>query len=177
MLHPKLIIMVGVFWLANLDIITAQPLSPKNIQFTCVQGENFPTTVARNLETEETLPIIRWQSQYFSASGYNNLTRCQQVSQRFQTHYDRNQLNYITAGVVNNLTVICATKQKGSCNSDNVLFTLEPDQDATETLQQLFDIRHYSAGPLLRGGQPRYPYIDMQEMLKPLQETSGGMQN
>lgn len=171
MFRSNLLVLLGIFGLTNLSPVTAQTVSTQTIKFNCVQDGDLPTTVALNVETNQSLPIIRWQSQYFANSGYDNFTRCQQVSARFQTHYDQNKLNYITAGVVNNSTVICATEEKGSCNSDNILFTLEPNQDAAATLQQLFDVRHYSAGPLLRGGQPSYPYINMQEMLQPLNES------
>ncbi|ERN40046.1 hypothetical protein KR51_00033250 [Rubidibacter lacunae KORDI 51-2] len=151
----------------------AEPPSRSGIQFRCTFDAGLPTTVAHNPSISRAMPIIRWQSQYFAESGFDNLTRCQQVTARFQQAYARGDLNYITAGVVNGLPVICATHQRGTCNHSNVLFTLEPDRNAATTLKELFAVRHQSGGPLVRGGEPTYPYIDVREALAPLATELG----
>ncbi|NJL81815.1 MAG: hypothetical protein HC890_00315 [Chloroflexaceae bacterium] len=176
-----------VFFLAGLAVLLGtdaalsqsipQPLDPPleatpSIQFSCVVEGGLPTTQARNPLTDRTLSVIRWQSQYFSNSGFDNTRRCQIVASRFQAAYDEGRLNYITAGVVNRLPVICATTNQDTCDSTNILFTLEPSHNPAQTLQDLFEVRHYSAPPLVRGGTPRYPYINVGEVLAPLGEQN-----
>jgi hypothetical protein len=94
------------------------------------------------------------------------------VSERFQKAYTQGSLNYITAGTVNKLPVICATATKSPCDNNNILFTLEPKDDPNKVLQQLFDVRYHSATPLVRGGKKtKYPYINVDQIIAPLDEN------
>ncbi len=167
-------ILIAATLASQATVAMSQPKSSSRVQFFCqMNKEGAPTTIARNSEQNRALPVIIWQSAFFSSSGYDPFTRCQQVSARFQNFYNRDQLDYLTGGLVNGYTVICATGYGGVCSGGNVLFTLEPGADAEETLQALFDVRYLSAPPLRRGGESSgYSYIDMFELLAPLGEVA-----
>ena len=124
-------------------------------RFYCESGANdVPTTF---VETPQgTYPVIRWVSNYFTPHGYSQMTRCRQVSDKFQTYFDDGSLNYITAGTVNHQPVICVSDTKGgSCQG--VLFTLQPGSNAGRVIQQLFDLRSGAAsGPLEESGSRVY---------------------
>ena len=104
--------------------------SPQSsITFSCIpSGSGFATVVSNG---SQQAPLITWNSNYFGAE-YTPQVRCQAVSQRFQqaTNANGGRLSnlILTAGTVNNSTVICATnKGQVGCNSSNMLFTLRPE--------------------------------------------------
>jgi len=113
------------------------------------------------------IPVIRWNSYYFEASGYTPERRCQEVSSRFQNLHSQNMLSSITAGYLNGQPVICAGA-RGGCNSKNLLFTLKAGSDSASVLQQLFDVRAgASASPLYQSSNGNgVPTIDMNQYLK-----------
>ncbi len=109
--------------------------------FACDKFEGKPATVARTKKGN--VPIVVWNSEDFSESGFPPQVRCQQVSARFQTLYRRGQLKYITAGTLNKLPVICGTKQMGTtCNKQNLLYTLKPNADPQLVIKRLMMIRN-----------------------------------
>ena len=131
--------------------------------FCGTDGYGVPTTY---ISTEEqTLPLVRWVSHYFAGSGYDPETRCDQVTERFNRFYEAGILNYITTGFVNRLPVVCVSSEIGGPCTD-VLFTLKPGQDATQTIQQLFDVRVGQAGPLQESGSR--VYIDLNQHVREL---------
>ncbi len=127
---------------------------PEEDRFFCgTDGYGVPTTFVAN--SSESLPLIRWESHYFSGSGYDPQTRCEHVTDRFNNFYEAGVLNYITTGVVNRQPVVCVSGYIGGPCTD-VLFTLKPWEDATQTIQQLFDVRAGAAGPLSESGDRVY---------------------
>jgi hypothetical protein len=109
--------------------------------FACGKSEGKPATVARTKKGD--VPIVKWSSDNMSSSGYPPQVRCQQVSARFQTLYKSGQLKYITAGTVNKIPVVCATKEQNSaCNSQNLLFTLNANANPQLVIQQLTNLRN-----------------------------------
>jgi len=170
MLRKSLGILAGAAFLTGLGTVFSQPSYAQSVQFQCVMDveRGLPTTIARR--GDRYIPVVRWYSQYFAASGYDPMTRCQQVSGRFQSARDSGRLNYITAGIVNGLPVVCATTAGGRCDSSNVLFTLKPGQNAADRLQRLFDVRDLGAGPLYESGGR--PYIDVSKLLAPLDDPA-----
>jgi hypothetical protein len=171
MLRKSLGILAGAALLTGLGTVVSEPTYAQSIQFRCVMYDGLPTTIATNTQTGNSIAVVRWYSEYFSASGYDPMTRCREVSGRFQSARDSGRLNYITAGVVNGLPVVCATTAGGSCNSSNMLFTLKPGQNAADRLQRLFDVRDLGAGPLYESGGR--PYIDVTKLLAPLENSAG----
>ncbi|MEH2116442.1 COP23 domain-containing protein [Nostoc sp.] len=93
------------------------------------------------------------------------------MSARFQQAHNNGSLDYITAGVVNGLPVICAASPGGSCNTSNLLFTLKRGVNAAETLQRLFDVRD-GAGPALYESKGR-TYVNLTKKLAPLNASTG----
>ena len=122
-----------------------QSAKAQNSSFYCGYSNGVPTTLAET--PRGTVPIIRWVSQHFSGSGYTPQQRCEEVSGRFQSYYNQDILNYITTGYMNGMPVVCVTGINGGECSE-LLFTLKPGQNASRTLQQLFDIRQGASGPL-----------------------------
>jgi Circadian oscillating protein COP23 len=109
--------------------------------FVCDSFEGKPATVAKT--KHGTVPIVIWHSEGFSESGFTPQVRCKQVSARFQTLYRTGQLKYITAGTLNNLPVICATKKLNHpCSKQNLLYTLKPDADPQLVIKKLMMVRN-----------------------------------
>lgn len=132
-------------------------------RFYCDRTTNgIPTTFVTT--RKGTFPVIRWVSDHFTAHGYDPLTRCRQVSAKFQTFFNDGRLNYITTGIVNRQPVVCVSGTKGGA-CQGVLFTLKREENASRVIQQLFDIRAgASAGPLHESGN-RF-YLDFNEYLE-----------
>lgn len=142
-----------------------------NIQFQCDTTGAIPATVARNKATGKKLTVIRWYSEYFAGSGYDSTTRCMEVSDRFHNSYRNGSLDYITAGIINGMPVICAATPGSSCNNKNILFTLKKGTNAAVTLQRLFDVRD-SAGPSLMEQSDNKIYVNLGKKLAPLGEAN-----
>jgi hypothetical protein len=168
MLKKFLSLLSGLALLSGVGAVFSAPsyANYPAIQFSCDTSGHLPKTVAINTATGQGLTVIKWYSEYFSGSGYDSLTRCNEVSARFQRAYGTGELNYITAGIVNGYSVICATTPGGGCNGRNVLFTLKRGANAAATLQRLFDVRE-SAGPALYEASGR-TYINLQQKLAPI---------
>lgn len=122
-----------------------------------------PTTYVAN--GGQSLPLISWVSHYFSGSGYDPQTRCEQVTERFNRFYQDGRLNFITTGFVNRQPVVCVSGYIGGPCTD-VLFTLKPGEDAAQAVQQLFDVRVGQDGPLYESGSR--VYFDLNDRLSEL---------
>ncbi|MGJ5628283.1 COP23 domain-containing protein [Nostoc sp. CALU 1950] len=167
MFRKSLAILSGVTLLSGLGAVFNTPSYAASIQFSCdTTSSELPATKATNTATGASLSVVRWYSEYFTGSGYDPVTRCQQVSARFQQAHNNGSLDYITAGVVNGMPVICAATPGGSCNTRNLLFTLKRGVNAAETLQRLFDVRD-GAGPALYESKGR-TYVNLTKKLAPL---------
>ncbi len=115
--------------------------APATTNFVCGKSKGIPATVAKTKKGD--VPIIIWKSAELNKSGYNPELRCQQVSARFQTLYRSGQLKYLTAGKLNNSTVICATIDKiSNCTNTNLLYTLKPNESAPLVIKKLQSIRN-----------------------------------
>jgi hypothetical protein len=131
----------------------AQPSYAGNTSFYCGRSAGYPATLADT--PRGTVAIIRWSSEYFSDAGYDSQTRCNIVSSKFQSFYNSGALNFITAGVVNGQAVICATGEYGgACNSNTVLYTLKPGQNAAVVIQRLYESRAGAGGILYESSKP-----------------------
>ena len=125
--------------LSNISISRASSQSQPNLGqggFVCDTSTGEPVTVYENPQGFRE-PWIRWNSNFFSSSGYDPLTRCQQVSQRLENYNRNRQLNYVTVGVVNNQKVICTSSRvNGPC--EGLIYTLRRDQDPAPALSSFF---------------------------------------
>lgn len=125
-----------------------------------------PATVAWVPQRGETVPVIYWKSEFFSAAGWVAQARCEEVTPKFQAFYDRGQLNYLTHGKVGPYPVICATvtDNEETCNQDNQLFTLKRGADGKETLRELMNIVESENAPLYHSPIPVI-YVDFNSFL------------
>ncbi|AFY81427.1 COP23 domain-containing protein [Oscillatoria acuminata] len=139
--------------------------------FICqADNNNVPTTYAQT--GRGNVAVIKWASTHFSGSGYTPMTRCQEVSERFNQYNAQGQLEYLSSGRQNSQPVVCAGS---SCTGNNLLFTLRPNQNAAQVLQELFASRSGAGGPSHQavGGSEVFT-VDMNEYLRtaPVENTS-----
>jgi hypothetical protein len=110
-------------------------------KFACSTANGKFATVARTKKGD--IPIISWESDDFSGSGFTPKVRCQKVSGKFQSLYTSGQLKYLTVGKIRNQAVVCGTKQAGgSCTDKTVLYTLKPTADPQKVVKSLQAIRN-----------------------------------
>jgi len=132
--------------------------------FVCDTSTGEPVTVYQNPQGFRE-PWIRWNSNFFSSSGYDPLTRCQQVTQRLDNYNRNRQLNYVTVGIVNNQRAICTTSRvNGPC--EGLIYTLRRDQDPAPALSSFFVwLANQKARPSLFESST-IPYIDVRERVE-----------
>jgi hypothetical protein len=128
-------------------LMSTSPASSQQATFVCeTNTEGSPATIVKTQKHGD-VTIITWNSGFFEDSGFDNQTRCDMVSKKFQDFHNQGSLKYFTAGSANKQPIICAVPSTNSpCNSDSQLFTLKPESNAEETLHKLFDVRS-SASP------------------------------
>ncbi len=143
---------------------TAQIKGSPTQLFVCgASRDGTPTTLAQ--VPRGNIPIIRWVSEYFTPSGYDPKTRCDQVSSRLQSYQQQGIANYITTGIQDGLDVICVSSVLGGpCTG--LLFTLKPGESASRVIQDLFDVGQYGLNPLLQGSDSDQIYIDLRQLLE-----------
>jgi hypothetical protein len=131
---------------ALITVSLMQSTLPANAQsgvneYLCGTSEGHPATVARTANGD--IPIIRFKSEHFSASGYTPDRRCREVSARFNSLLKQGKLRQalLRTGRKNNQNIVCVAKEIGSpCLSDGLLFTLRPDRDPDQTLKNLLTV-------------------------------------
>ena len=126
---------------ASALLVSAIATQPSNAQststtFFCGTYEGKPTTIVRIREIN--IPIIPWNSSYFSDSAWTPERRCQEVSRRFQIYYQQGSLNYLTTREIGNMSIICAVETKRS-SCQKLLFTLKLGLDPNLFLKRLFN--------------------------------------
>jgi hypothetical protein len=118
----------------------SSPVQAEDRTFVCgVSYSGIPTTYANTPRGQ--IVVVRWTSEYFTGAGYDPMTRCQEVSSRFERHRRANNLAFITAGYLNGQPAICAGNGGAPCSSDRLLFTLKPGSNAAARIQQLYNLR------------------------------------
>ncbi|MTJ53437.1 hypothetical protein FJR38_12685 [Anabaena sp. UHCC 0253] len=136
-----------------------QPSYAQTRGFYCDRSTGVPVTVYQNSQGT-TEPWIRWISNHFRYSGYDPLTRCQEVSGRLETYRRNKQLKFITVGRMNRQNVVCTASQvNGRC--EGLIFTLKRGQDAVKTLTNLLAWREGQAGTPSLSESGAAPYIDV----------------
>ncbi|MTJ13644.1 hypothetical protein FJR11_13810 [Anabaena sp. UHCC 0187] len=167
MLRKSLAILSGAVLVSSLGAAMSSPsYADPGGPFSC-DTNSLTTVVGPNRS-----PVMRWKTNEFAGSGYDRVSRCIEVSARFNQFYSTGQLNYITAGMVRGMPVVCATTGTGdSCNTANVLFTLNRrnSRNVAGILQTLFDNRAGLASSVINEQkdkrQSQAGYIDVNKML------------
>lgn len=123
--------------------VSTKQVAIENVTFLCGEDGNDPATVAKNKDEEEFFVIV-WKSGNFETAGYDDQTRCKQVSARFEEYNKGKLLTYLATGKLNGQPVICLTsKADGSCGDESIslhqglLFTLKPNENSDQTLEEL----------------------------------------
>lgn len=126
-------------------------------------GEKTPMTMARTQRGN--VAMIRWKSNFFNNArqDFTPMSRCTEVSRRFQTFYNEGILSYLTTGTMNAQNVICVAEEYGGPCS-GLLLTLEPQDNPQQVLQDLMDIRTRASGPITRSAGPAY--FDVEQFLE-----------
>jgi hypothetical protein len=127
--------------------------------FKCVQqGSDWATIAERGSDIK--IPLIIWNTKEFG-DNYTPDQRCQIVSERLTKAVAENggklALLRLRVGELNNNKVICVTnKGSESCNSENLLFTLNQknSEKSGDVWQTIFNIGKGDAGvpPVLEKG-------------------------
>lgn len=160
-------------------LISSRPSLSNKASFVCGMEDGYPATIVQS-PRHGNIPIIVWSSGFFESGGYDNQTRCNIVSNKFQYFSDRDTLQFFTAGRVKRQPVICAVASMDSpCNSDSLLFTLKPGTDEQDTLQRLFDVRSRSTEQALNENnnvtaQGRI-YVNFEEFLEKKANKESGI--
>mgnify|MGYP006279051867 CR=1 FL=1 len=82
----------------------------------------------------------------FGAAGWTPERRCQDVSTRFDQYLKEGRLKYLTTGRMNGAPVICTSLTDGG-PCDRLLYTLNPGQNRTASLESLLEVKKQKMGP------------------------------
>lgn len=111
------------------------------------EGKTVPATIVNNSQQDQLLTIIHWDpNNNLFGEKWTPQQRCEEVSKRFQTIYNRDSLKYITVDeakwVNKKINVVCSVKETDArCEEDDLLFTLETKDDPNEVLKDLIAFR------------------------------------
>ena len=138
-------------------------------KFSCQNLDGKLSTVVSKNQVEPPVAIIHWDlnNNYFG-DEYTPELRCNIVSQRFQTLYEKDRLAFLTVGVSDwetsfGIPIICSVSQTGdSCTEANLLITLENRDDPNNVLEQLIAVRNdpISNQAMLRTGKTSPTFED-----------------
>ena len=106
-------------------------------RYQCIEHLGRFLTVAQTPRGR--VPLIIWQSESFG-SQWTPEIRCRAVSTRFQTFARMDLLQYISTGELNNYPIICVSEEYGDCIGNGLLLTLEPQDNPTVVLKELFNL-------------------------------------
>lgn len=136
--------------------------------FWCDTSGTYPITKYQNKKNVQQL-WIGWTSTVLSASGYNPVSRCEQVSRRFEQYRSAGKLAIITTGIVNNQPVICNGNAPGNCTG--LLYTLKPGESATQAIDAIKNLAQNKAGAQIRyeseddSFDDSVPYVDVRRLI------------
>lgn len=161
-------------------LISSSPSFSQQRTFICdINRDGFPATIVQS-PIHGNVPIIIWNSGFFEGGGYDNQTRCDIVSRKFQNFNDKGTLKFFTAGRVNRQPVICVVASMNEpCDRDSLLFTLKPNSNAQEKLRRLVDIRSGASSQALeetyniRAGDRLY--VDFEKFLEKKANAESGI--
>lgn len=121
------------------------------IRFSCEtvknNGQEMPATNVQSTQRSESLTVIYWNPENDFFGEWTPEKRCQAVSERFQDISNRDKLAFITADVAKWLpdsktNIVCSVKYKGArCEEEDLLFTLQPEDEPNEILNELIAFR------------------------------------
>lgn len=152
---------IALPFLIGSQLAVPPQVEAKALHFSCADRNGVPTTVA-NMSSGKEVSMIRWTSSVFTNDGWSPQRRCQEVSSRFTDFNSRNELRFLTTGMMNGMHVICIALNRGD-RCSGLIYTLKPGQNPTQTLNRLFGVQRTATGPLNETGNRSY--IDINEYL------------
>jgi hypothetical protein len=143
--------------------------SDTGTEFMCREGydkasnKQLPTTYA--FTGGQKRAIIRWSTEFFSESGWDPKSRCEEVSPRFQTAYQNGTLKFITNGTMNNQPVICtALQDRGPCA--DLLITLRLTDNGPQLVRELGQILNGRSAGAMQHYSQVYIQVDIDEFIR-----------
>ncbi|WP_293147341.1 MULTISPECIES: COP23 domain-containing protein [unclassified Microcoleus] len=125
-------------------------------QFFCGISEGKPATIVRTA-AKGPVPLIVWNNEAFSGSGWTPKRRCEDVSARFQRFNDNGQLRFMRAGTFNGQQVLCVDRVRGSGNcssAEAIVLTVPRPNNANQILEEMLNTRNRaSKQPLYLSGE------------------------
>ena len=170
-LYFSILVTAGLLNLRIQSSLADQPVQKLQVRFYCGQSFDIssnkilPTTFAATSARTEPVALIRWNSHL---SSYKPQTRCDLVSQKFQTAWSGGKLHFISAGISQKTGqgIICGTANKTQkCDESQMLFTLKNSKDAGDIVTKIGQIqRGADSSPITQSSSNEY--IDLEELLK-----------
>jgi Circadian oscillating protein COP23 len=153
--------------------VASQPTAPTEVTFFCretfdpASNKKIPITYAWVPERNGNIAIIGWKSEFFSKYNMSPSDRCKEATEKFQTAYQNQQLNYLSAGTINGYPVVCGVAApNGLCTSANKLFTLKPHDRPNDVLRQLVDVLEGKTSDMLQQSSSDQIYLPIKKLLK-----------
>ncbi len=154
-------------------IAVVLPSQPSNAQvpvrFFCGQSQGAPATMVERIDKSKPASVIvRWTSDYFTASGFSPATRCAMVSQKFQEAYAKNQNFVFTTSIENGHPVVCSAESRGGACTTTLYTIKKGKQDPILTMLRLDKVRTGAAGPLNEssgGASSEQGYVGVQDVI------------
>lgn len=159
-------------------------VQPSNVRFYCGtaerSGQVVQATIVETPDLKEAHTLIYWdpRNSYFGEK-WTPEKRCAEVSKRFQSLYERDSLKYLTADTAkwvdsSQINVVCSVKEKSEatrCQEDDLLITLQGNDDPNKVLQDIVNLRKpSSAKPLTRGGKSAETFSEGKRVFYDLSE-------
>jgi hypothetical protein len=135
------ILSVIAMTLASTAAIT-QPSYGQANKFFCGMSKGVPATFVTT--TRGNIPIIQWINGF--GDRWTPHSRCEAISERFNSFYQNGTLKYIRAGSLNEQPVLCVANNRGGpCLTNGVLVTLKKGTNPHSILYNLLN-KSASAG-------------------------------
>jgi hypothetical protein len=168
--------LVGVLAIAA-SVTVDIPAQAKSVSFSCHKNQNgtYATFVVDKNTNGQERELIRWVSDDFTLAGYPPARRCSEVTARIERIVGVSHA-YITHGVLNNQSVICATDKGSSCTSRNLLYTLKKGQNGEETVKDLIRLNRVNyKGESLRETSSNLScrtYVSINDLIKGVEQKA-----
>lgn len=145
----------------------------------CSENKRETLAVVTGGEKPGQAVLFKWNTNFFG-TNYPPEVRCQIVSKKLNSFVQANNGQFtglkFTTGLMNNYPVICTIRPgESSCNSQNLLFTLRPENRAKtqEIIRNLEDPNSYGSFSI---NEARRPVVDfgawVKRNLRPTRQNS-----
>lgn len=169
----KLIVLTLVTGVVVTELTASRPATAQKVQARFYCGQSYhpeakkivPTTFVATSARAEPIALLRWKSAF---GAYSPQTRCNMVSQKFQSAWKNGNLRYIAAGTdqASGQGIICGlANNTQTCDKSKLLFTLRSRRDAGDVISSINDIRAGRSGGVTdqsSGGE----VVNLEELLR-----------